>query len=223
MMTLLLWIACSSEPDQPAQPPEPIVEPAPDKKKAKPDKKAGKKSKAKGDKRATIVPGKSFGPVKGGMSRDEIAALFPKIELENKDIHVGEGHTLPGLVVPLKEGREFSVLFETDARTNAVTVQDVGKAWQYEGVGNGSNLDALHAALGKPFTFLGFGWDYSGTVMISSTAWKPHDGKIWVRLSPENSDSPLYDQMIGDREFQSDVDGMEDLDVRVYDFSVRLH
>ncbi|MFT4622707.1 MAG: hypothetical protein ACI8PZ_001363 [Myxococcota bacterium] len=169
-----------------------------------------------------IVPGERFGPVRGGMSRAEIARLFPDVALVDTDIDVGEGHTVPGLVVPLPQGRQFSVVFATNARDGAEKVQDIGEAWQVHGVGIGSDLHALHQALGEPFDFLGFGWDYSGTVLLESTRYKAHKGTLWIRLSPGNRKAPAYSKMLGDRVFSSGADGIEALELRVSDLRVHL-
>jgi hypothetical protein len=227
MIASLLLFACSSEPTGaiPAQNHNPIGEEvvgavpavAPEQ---EPEPADDKQARKNAEPYSVIVPGKSFGRVQAGMSRDEIATLYPDIQLIDHNVDIGEGATRPGVVVPLKDGWEFSVVFETDARQKATTIKNIGKSWQYEGVGIGSDLTALHASFGEPFTFLGFAWDYSGTVMIGSTNWKAHDGKIWIRLSPQNHDTPLYKQMVGDRVFSSNADRIESLDLAVYDVGV---
>jgi hypothetical protein len=77
-------------------------------------------------------------------------------------------------------------------------------AWKtQEGITLGTRLKELERLNGKPFTFFGFDWDYSG-----AASWE--DGnldarKVFVCLGyPPNADMTAFDGLIGDQEIKSD-------------------
>ena len=77
---------------------------------------------------------------------------------------------------------------------------------------------------GRPFTLLGFGWDYSGTV----SSWRGgslerlnRKGRVVVRLTPRPGLEPGR-ELSGDQEILSTHPGMQRLDPAIYDLVVDL-
>ena len=74
-----------------------------------------------------------------------------------------------------------------------------------EGITLGTRLKELEKLNQKPFTFYGFGWDYSG--MVDWQDGHLYDRKVFVSLGyPEGNISPEFEDLSGDHELRSDAD-----------------
>jgi len=84
-----------------------------------------------------------------------------------------------------------------------LTVSTPQSRWRTKsGIGIGTTLKELELLNQKPFSFYGFGWDYSGM-----TSWEEgslSEQHVSVTLgTPPNSSGPYTDSIQGDRNFQS--------------------
>jgi hypothetical protein len=97
------------------------------------------------------------------------------------------------------------------------------------GVMVGMDLKSLEQINGRPFVLMGFGWDYSGTVVSWSggfleTAFS--QCRIVARFTPgDNVPSPIwsewYEQVMGEREFPSSHPAMQYLNPFIH--TIALH
>lgn len=80
-------------------------------------------------------------------------------------------------------------------------------------------MKELERLNGRAFTMDGFAWDYSGTV----TSWRKGRlerlsqacGGVGLRLGPGDAHPELQNKFAGDREFSSDLVGMQLLNPKV--------
>jgi hypothetical protein len=91
------------------------------------------------------------------------------------------------------------------------------------GISLGTTLQELERLNGRPFKLAGFGWDYSGVVidwaggsLDSSLA----GVKLYLDPGPAAYESTTYSQVLGDREYSSDLAPMQQLTPRVYQIFV---
>ena len=105
-----------------------------------------------------------------------------------------------------------------------VTIRGDTSAWHTaDGVTLGTRLARLAQLNGRPFVLMGFGWDYSGTVVSWNGGRLAADsvgGRFIVRLRPTVT-GPIADSLqrdvLGDREYSSDRPAMSRLDPAIYE------
>ncbi|MEZ4985865.1 MAG: hypothetical protein R2795_12665 [Saprospiraceae bacterium] len=107
--------------------------------------------------------------------------MFDKGQVAERPFYVGEGYSAPGLVVYPDSPEEVEILLDEEGGVMLYRLMQEGSQWATaEGLKIGSTLKALEEANGRPFTFLGFDWDYGGTVtdwkggkLAEKTSWSP--------------------------------------------------
>ena len=162
-------------------------------------------------------------------SSTSLAAQFGSEHVVKADISVGEGSFEAGSVIYANSAEDRVEILWKDPREQRTprTVGILGEESHWStvhGVTLGVDLKTLERINGQPFTLLGFGWDYGGTVVSWSGGLldAPSRGcKILVRLAPELKYidpqwSGLYEQVSGDRPFSSNDPVMQQLNPRVY-------
>jgi hypothetical protein len=175
-------------------------------------------------------PGVTFGPLDVSSSESDLAAAYGAGAVRAADVPLGEGETAPGTEVfaddPL---RRFQVTWrDTLARRNPDRVMLYGDTtlWQSAGgVTLGTSLARLEEINGGPFTLLGFGWDYGGTVSSwDGGALAPFEGVAFVGLAPPEAalGDSAYQSVLGDRPFPSSSPAMQALAPRVRRIVVRI-
>jgi len=148
---------------------------------------------------------------------DEAALIraFGAGNVQRARIEIGEGEKAAGAILFPKDKKRRLELIWRDGKKRrgpgTIYVRE-GSAWAVAGptgerLAVGSALAAVEAANGKPFSILGFDWDYSGT----AADWK--DGKLagafgGCRLTirfgyPKGADVKALDRLSGDQEFSS--------------------
>ena len=188
-------------------------------------------SAANGDWR--IVPGERVGPVYAASSSDTLRAILGASSLVDKEIHIGEGVTEPGTVLWENDpSRALAILWKDPARRQGVErificygLTSGPCRWRLDGgITYGTSLRALEKMNGRPFTLLGFGWDYSGTV----SSWRGgslerlnRNGRVLVRLTPRPGLVPGR-ELSGDREILSTNRDMQRLDPVIYHLVVEM-
>jgi hypothetical protein len=168
-------------------------------------------------------PGVKFGPLDAASSESDLVAAYGADRVRAADIPIGEGETVPGTEVFGDDSlRRFEVIWgDTLERRNPERVQLQGDTtlWRSPaGVTLGASLRRLEEINGGPFTLLGFGWDYGGTV----SSWDggklaPWDGLAFVALAPDPAayGDSAYGTVLGDRPFSSAMAAMQKLSPRV--------
>lgn len=103
-------------------------------------------------------------PVHAGESAKELSKRFggdAKIE----EVAGAEGEMVKAFVLfPKDKARRVEVLFDDDSMAKATGLRwsGQGNKWNVAGVAVGSDVKAVRAANGAPFSINGFGWDYGG-------------------------------------------------------------
>lgn len=146
-----------------------------------------------------IVPGTRVGPITAATTRDDLIAAFGADAVQDVEIDLGEGFTAPGVRVHDGEAAAVSVQWEGGVVT---WLGDLGPAWRTaDGLGVGSTLAELEAVAG-PFSLLGYGWDYSGTVLLEGTRLQEQAGLLVFRMTPTAGD-PDAAGVVGDAPYPS--------------------
>lgn len=127
---------------------------------------------------------RSTGYYPEGMGEYQNTLLFPGTKNEVEFVWQDDSITFSGLA--------------------SINLSRQGTDWKTkEGITLGTKLKELEKLNQKPFTFYGFGWDYSGM-----TDWDNghlHDRKVFVNLGyPGETMPPEYEGLLGDQEMRSD-------------------
>ncbi|MEI5666815.1 hypothetical protein WBO78_17835 [Bosea sp. CCNWLW174] len=148
---------------------------------------------------------------------DEAALIraFGAANVQRARIEIGEGEKAAGAILFPKDKRRRLELVWRDGKkrrgTATIYVRD-GSAWAVAGPAGerlaiGSALAAVEAANGKPFSILGFDWDYSGTAADwqGGKLAKAFGGcRLTIRFGyPKGADAKALDRLSGDKEFSS--------------------
>jgi hypothetical protein len=173
-----------------------------------------------------ILPGERVGQVTAKTTFSELVSLFGADKLTNQAFSIGEGEQQPATRVNLGNERSFTVIWTDENRTEAAAVSQLGTAWRTpEGIGTGTSLAELQEKLG-PFQLYGFGWDYSGTVILKETLLAKYQRSLVLRLSPDSaateSRSEDLQAVLGEGPFDSTNPHLQVLSPRVERMIVRL-
>ena len=138
-----------------------------------------------------------------------------------------EGDSSEGTVLFPDDEHGRLQIFWRDSATQRqpewVSVRGERSRWRTSsGVTLGTHLRELESLNGRPFRLLGFGNDVSGTVMSWSGAQDTERCRVRLRLQvpwprTDHGRSPLYRQLLGEREFSSGHPAMQALDPAVYE------
>jgi len=118
---------------------------------------------------------------------------FGDAEVVEAEVDMGEGQTEPGAVIhpndPTRRAYVYFVDGDVSKPISAIYVREAASNWSGPfGLKLGMTASDLERINGKPFRFLGFGWDYGGYVShwtdgALSRAFIP-PGQLSVRLEP---------------------------------------
>lgn len=148
---------------------------------------------------------------------DEAALIraFGAANVQRARIEIGEGEKAAGAILFPKDKRRRLELIWRDGKKRrgpaTIYVRD-GSAWAVAGPAGerltiGSALAAVEAANGKPFSILGFDWDYSGTAADwqgGKLAEAFGGCRLTIRFGyPKGADAKALDRLSGDKEFSS--------------------
>jgi len=144
---------------------------------------------------------------------EEIKNSFP-----NATINEGTGMFEEGTVE-----KDFTVLYpetpneihitwtdNSKTKIDEIRFSDNGKWKSKSGIKIGTTYSELNKMNGKPISFYGFGWDYSGAVLWNDG--KLEDGKLRVFIGPDNEVNAKY---YGDRIIKATPEEIEALDLKV--------
>jgi hypothetical protein len=147
----------------------------------------------------TVVVGEGFGPIRESTSRADLDRLLGRNCVKDAAVHLGEGRCAKGARVFGGEANEIEVAWQDAARTRVALVRSQAQAgtWATQrGVRAGTTLSELERAAGAPVTFLGFGWDYGGSM-------RRVEGKGVMRLFVHLTER--VSALSGDIELRSDL------------------
>lgn len=151
------------------------------------------------------------------MGLADLRARYGAEHVREEAVPLGEGDSEPGALIhgddPARRAYVHFVGADPKATISAIHLRDPESKWTGPlGLRMGHSSIDLERYNGKPFRFLGFGWDYGGFVSdwtdgtLARAFLEP--GRLAVRLAPpelaEGSERPDgYPQ--GDGEFASDI------------------
>jgi hypothetical protein len=157
-------------------------------------------------------------------SEAELRERFGVSAINATRIELGEGETAPGtLLFPTDSLRRAEIIWQdTIARRRPARIIIRGKQsrWQVgPSISLNTSLTQLEQLNGRPFTLAGFGWDYAGVV----TSWNGGaldsalaGVKLYLDPGPAQYESAPYSQVLGDRDYSSDLPAMQQLSPKVW-------
>ena len=165
------------------------------------------------------------GAISTSTTRHDLVTRYGDANVTDQEIDVGEGETEPGTVLfPRVSKRTISILWndpETKTSPKSAIVRGESSLWRTaQGISIGTSLKQRERINGRPFTLLGFGWDYQGTVR----SWEKGtleqefegDGRVIMRLAPSAVGKDL-EEVSGDRPFPSANPIMRRVDPAIYE------
>jgi hypothetical protein len=170
-----------------------------------------------------IVPRRFAGHLTIESSEADLRQHYGASAVEATRIGLGEGETAPGTVLfPADSLRRAEILWQDTVerrRPSRLILRGSRSLWQAApGISLGTNLQELERLNGRPFLLAGFGWDYAG--VVTDWAGGALDSllsgfKLYLDPGPGQYDSPAYSQVLGDRNYSSDLPPMQQLNPRV--------
>ncbi|MFL5535568.1 MAG: hypothetical protein ACJ8AP_07685 [Gemmatimonadales bacterium] len=163
------------------------------------------------------------GPLTPEGSEVELRERYGPSAVDSVRIELGEGETTPGTVLyPGDSLRRAEIVWkDTVSRRGParVILRGTQSKWQVgQGISLGSSLQELERLNGRPFVLAGFGWDYAGVI----TDWKGGaldstlaGVKLYLDPGSAQQQSAAYSQVLGDRDYSSDLPAMQQLNPKV--------
>lgn len=149
----------------------------------------------------------------GKMDVEDLKSNYPDAQFEEGTDLFEEGTEERAYTVlyPGTEN-ELHITWQDQARKDIYDIRYSGTGkWRSEtGVKVGMSYEDLNRLNGKPVSFYGFGWDYSGAVLWNGG--KLEDSGLRVFLQPENEVSNKY---YGDQIIKASEEEIKNLDLKV--------
>jgi hypothetical protein len=170
-----------------------------------------------------IVPGRSADSLTATSSEAELQQRYGKAAVQSDRIQLGEGETTPGSVLfPADSLHRLEIVWHdtvTRSRPARLILHGSVSEWTVgPGISLGTSLQDLERLNRQPFTLAGFGWDYAGVI----TDWRGGaldsmiaGAKLYLEPAPGQSESAAYAQVLGDRDYSSSLQPMQQLNPRV--------
>jgi hypothetical protein len=170
-----------------------------------------------------LDPRDSSAVIAAQSSEAELRERFGKAEIRSIRIELGEGETAPGTALfPEDSLRRLEILWQDTLnrrRPSRIILRGDRSRWQVgPSISLSTSLGELEQVNGKPFTLAGFGWDYAGVV----TSWNGGaldsslaGVKLYLDPGPAQYESAPYSQVLGDKDFSSDLPAMQQLSPKV--------
>lgn len=152
------------------------------------------------------------GPFAANATKESLIAEFGAENVADMSVPGPEGTELSATVIyPNDVTKRAEVMWADEAkraRPATIRIQNPDSKWTGpSGLKIGMSLEDVEKINGRPFTIMGFGWDYGGT----ATDWKggaldsqggPDDCRVLVRF--DSAEGAPTNKVQGDREFSSD-------------------
>ena len=170
-----------------------------------------------------VIPGHSFGKITKLTSFKSLQEIYGKNNVIHNNISIGEGEYRKGITIfPNEETKRAEILLNKKGFPSRVQIYARKTLWHTsEGITINTSLKELEVINAKEFNMLGFGWDYSGTVVdwLAGNLSK-YKGSLIVRLKPKSRN--YSNILLGDKVISSKQKEMKILNPTVYQFSVNL-
>lgn len=157
-------------------------------------------------------------------SEGELKAVFGKAVMHSRGAYPEGMGEYPNTLLYSGTSNRVEFVWEDTTRCSKLAYIEIygqRTAWKTkEGITLGTKLKELERLNGKPFTFFGFDWDYSG-----ATSWENGNlatRKIFVYLGyPPNADMALFEGLVGDKEIKSDSKQAQKANPVVWKINIR--
>lgn len=149
----------------------------------------------------------------GKMTHSQIQDFYSEADIEEGTDMMEEGTVERAYTVLYPDTPdELLITWKDEDRTEIEKIHFSGDGkWTTEnGIKVGTSYDALNKLNGKPISFYGFGWDYSGAVVWNGG--KFEKSGLHVFLAPEAGNVQDY---YGDHIIKATPKEIEDLDLKV--------
>lgn len=149
---------------------------------------------------STIVPGVRVGPIEKGTTLFGLKTIYGGGKVKAAKIDGAEGEVLDGARLFEGTDKELEILFNPDGDEKEIwDIRIIGKGWKFDnGLKLGMSVAEVEKINGKPYTVLGFGWDYGGYANFEGGKL---EGKVSVRFDVEPQ--AVADSISGDRPIPS--------------------
>lgn len=175
------------------------------------------------------IPGIKAGAITKNTSEKELIELFGKELVIRSNINIGEGLNVHCTVVFSGSKDEIRIIWKDTINFSLpemVIIDKSGTSWKTEsGICIGISLKEIEKLNNKHFVVLGFGWDYSGTVISwnNGKLTKPDqkENGIIIRLNydktlPLNLTESELSEITGDKELFSSNKILQKINPQVY-------
>ena len=152
-------------------------------------------------------------------SAEDIRNSFPDANITEGTGMFEEGTVEKDFTVLYPEtSNELHITWADNSKTkiDEIRFSDNGKWKSKSGIKIGTTYSELNEMNGKPISFYGFGWDYSGAVLWNDG--KLENGNLRVFIGPDNEVNAKY---YGDRIIKASPEEIEALDLKVQ--TILLH
>jgi hypothetical protein len=171
-----------------------------------------------------LVPGQRLGPFKAAHSTEnDLVQTFGAKQVKAQDFAVGEGEVINGFVLFPDTQNEVQLGYDTTyakGKPASIRILHPKSPWKTpEGVHIGTTLEELVKINGKAITFLGFGWDYGGT--LSNYNGGKLKESLFIVLAPK-PDYELGENFLGDQEFSSESPDLDPKRIQVISLGTRF-
>ena len=147
------------------------------------------------------------------MDSDEIKKSYPEANITEDIGEFEEGtERRPYTILFPDTENEIQITWNDKERSkiNDIRFSEDGKWKSSTGIEIGTSLEELNRLNGKPVSFYGFGWDYSGAVVFNNGKFK--DSNLRVFLA---SDKSFPEKFYGDQIIKASPEEIAALDLKV--------
>jgi hypothetical protein len=171
-----------------------------------------------------IIPGQRAGAVHRSTTEAQLVEAYGRGTVQPIRIELGEGETAPGTVLFATDSlRRLEVLWQDTmarARPARLVLRGTRSRWHLpSGISLGTSLRELEQWNERAFTLAGFGWDYGGAVVDwadGALAAQLPDVRLYLDPGARQYQTPIYHEVLGDRDYSSSAPAMQALEPRVY-------
>jgi hypothetical protein len=177
-----------------------------------------------------IIPGQRAGALHRSSGEAQLVKAYERGAVQPTRVELGEGETAPGTVLFATDSlRRLEVLWHdtvAHARPARLVLRGRQSRWQLPaGVSLGTRLRELEQRNGRAFMLTGFGWDYGVAIVNwADGALAAQLAGVQLYLDPGAAQypTPIYHDVLGDRDYSSSTPAMQALDPQVYQIVIDL-
>ncbi len=182
------------------------------------------------------IAGKQVGEITAQTTEKDLIRIYGKENVVKDSVYQGEGNYEKG--TGLFKGTKNEILItwkdiDNCTQPSWIYIRQPNTNWKTNtNITIGTTLKELEIINGKAFSMLGFGWDYSGTVMgwnkgnLEDKNSNPDEPNMFIRFDASGEvDLPEaeYNKLLGDKEFLSSNKSLQKLNPKVREIIIVLN